>query len=150
MAMTREEIDKLLQKDGIGTLVLNGNDGYPIAVPLGYAYENGKIYVTAGAFRKRIVEVDPRVTFNVYADTLGDACWVSVSGTARLTKEKGRERVREIHIHSGLSEAETDKWLELIPDPEPELLEIDPERMRSWKMEAPSFVRRTPVSTWLS
>lgn len=150
MGMTAEEIDELLRKDGIGTLALHGNDGFPVTVPLGYAYENGKIYVTATAFRKRLVGANPRVTFNVYANTLGDACWVSVSGTARLTKERGRERLREIHLHSGLSEAETDKWLELIPDPEPELLEIDPERMRSWKMEAPSFVRRAPVATWLS
>jgi truncated hemoglobin YjbI len=68
---------------------------------------------------------------------------------AKLTKEKGRERVREIHLHSGLSEAETDKWMEVISDPEPELIEIDPQYMRSFQMKAPSFVRRTPVSTWL-
>jgi nitroimidazol reductase NimA-like FMN-containing flavoprotein (pyridoxamine 5'-phosphate oxidase superfamily) len=150
MAMTKDEIDQLLQKDGIGTLALNGRDGYPVAVPIGYVYEEGRVYVMAGNLRKRIVARDPRVTFNVYADTLGDACWVSISGTARLTKEKGFERVRGLHIHSGLSEAETDRMLEPIADSEQELLEITPEYMRSWKMKAPSFVRRTPVSTWLS
>lgn len=149
MAMAKDEIEALLRKDGIGTLVLHGTDGYPVAVPLGYVYEGGKIYVMAGVFRRRLVEANPRVTFSVNADTLGNACWVSISGEARLTKEKGPQRVRDIHIHAGLSEAEADRFMELIRDPEPELLEIDPEYMRSWKMKAPPFVRRRPVSTWL-
>lgn len=150
MAMTRDEIEQLLAKDGIGTFVVNGKDGYPVAVPLGYTYEGGKIYVMAGAYRKQLVGIDNRVTFNVYGDTLGDARWVSISGRARLTKEKGRERVHEIHVHSGLSLAEAEKWMEIIDAPELELLEIDPEYMRSWSMVAPDFVRRAPVATWLS
>ena len=150
MAMTKEAIGKLLQKDGIGTLVLNGKDGYPVAVPLGFTYEDGKVYVMAGVYGKQLLSSNSRVTFNVSANTLGDACWVSISGIAKLTKQKGRERVHEIHLHSGLSEAEVDKWMEVISDPEPELIEIEPEYIRSFQMEAPSFVRRSPVSTWLS
>jgi len=106
--------------------------------------------VMAGVYRKQLLSSNSRVTFNVSANTLGDACWVSISGIAKLTKQKGRERVHEIHLHSGLSEAEVDKWMEVISDPEPELIEIEPEYIRSFQMEAPSFVRRSPVSTWLS
>lgn len=150
MAMTDEEIDRLLQKDGVCTLTLNGKDGYPVPIPLGFAYEDGRIYVMATAYRKALVARDPRVTVNVFGDTLGDARWVSIRGLATVTREKGRERVRELHVHSGLSLAETDRWMELIRDPAPELLEITPEYSRSWKMKAPDFVRRAPVSTWFS
>ena len=148
--MTNEEIEGLLQKDGVCTVTLNGKDGYPVPVPLGFAYEGGKIYVMATPYRKSLIARDPRVTVNVFADTLGDACWVSIRGKASVTTERGRERVRELHIHSGLSLAETDRWLELIQDPEPELLEITTDYMKSWKMTAPDFVRRAPVSSWFS
>lgn len=43
-ALTSAEIDEILKKATSGVLALNGDGGYPYAVPLSYVYSDGKIY----------------------------------------------------------------------------------------------------------
>jgi nitroimidazol reductase NimA-like FMN-containing flavoprotein (pyridoxamine 5'-phosphate oxidase superfamily) len=38
------ETEKILRNTTSGVLAVSGDDGYPYAVPLSYAYEDGKIY----------------------------------------------------------------------------------------------------------
>lgn len=42
--MSQEEIQSILVRNTSGTLALLGEDGYPYAVPLSYAYADGKLY----------------------------------------------------------------------------------------------------------
>ena len=42
--LPQEECEKLLQSGTAGVLALTGDDGYPYAVPLSYAYAEGKLY----------------------------------------------------------------------------------------------------------
>ena len=42
--LSAQECISILEKDTSGVLALDGDDGYPYAVPLSYLYENGKIY----------------------------------------------------------------------------------------------------------
>lgn len=42
--LPQEECEKLLQSGTAGVLALTGDDGYPYAVPISYAYAEGKLY----------------------------------------------------------------------------------------------------------
>lgn len=42
--LTREECEQILQKATSGVLAVDGDDGYPYAVPLSYVYADNKIY----------------------------------------------------------------------------------------------------------
>ncbi len=42
-ALTKEKCEKILKRNTSGVLAINGDDGYPYAVPLTYAYHNGKL-----------------------------------------------------------------------------------------------------------
>ena len=41
---TNEDALEMLKKASNGVLAVEGDDGYPYAVPVSYVYENGKIY----------------------------------------------------------------------------------------------------------
>lgn len=42
-ALGREEIDAILSRGTSGVLALNGDDGYPYALPISYAYEKDRL-----------------------------------------------------------------------------------------------------------
>lgn len=42
--LAREETIRILESQTSGVLAVLGDDGYPYAVPLGYVYEEGKLY----------------------------------------------------------------------------------------------------------
>lgn len=42
--LTREEADRILENGKTGILAVNGDDGFPYAVPINYVYKNGKLY----------------------------------------------------------------------------------------------------------
>lgn len=42
--MDKKEAEFLLAKGTSGVLAVNGDDGYPYAVPISYVYEHGRIY----------------------------------------------------------------------------------------------------------
>lgn len=43
-ALSSGEIDKILSRGTSGVLALSGDDGYPYAVPISYAYDGEKLY----------------------------------------------------------------------------------------------------------
>jgi len=43
-ALSAGEIDKILSRGTSGVLALSGDDGYPYAVPISYAYDGEKLY----------------------------------------------------------------------------------------------------------
>ncbi len=43
-AMSKEECEAVLHRETSGVLALYGDEGYPYAVPLSYAYEDGNLY----------------------------------------------------------------------------------------------------------
>ena len=47
--LPQEHAVKILENNTHGVLALDGDDGYPYAVPVSYAYEDGKIYFHGAA-----------------------------------------------------------------------------------------------------
>ena len=43
-ALSIETAEKILREGDYGVLALSGDDGYPYAVPINYAFDDGKIY----------------------------------------------------------------------------------------------------------
>ena len=62
-----EECDKILSLGTSGVLALNGDGGYPYAVPISYVYEDGKIYFHSAPSGHKIeaIKRDPKASFCV-------------------------------------------------------------------------------------
>lgn len=69
--LTQEEAVKILKKGEYGVLAVFGDEGYPYAVPLSYAYENGAIYFHSAREGHKIdgVRSHSKVSFSVVGDT---------------------------------------------------------------------------------
>lgn len=66
-ALSREECDAVLERGTSGVLALAGDGGWPYAVPLSYAWQDGKLYfhcATAG-HKLDAVRADNRASFCV-------------------------------------------------------------------------------------
>ncbi len=61
------ETENILRNATSGVLAVSGDDGYPYAVPLSYAYENGKIYFHCAKEGHKIdgIRGDEKVSFCV-------------------------------------------------------------------------------------
>lgn len=69
-AMEFEAAEELLRQQTNGVLACLGDDGYPYAVPLSYAYAEGKIYAhgaSAGGHKLDAIAKEPKVSFCVVA-----------------------------------------------------------------------------------
>ena len=53
-AITADAAESLLEKSRRGVLAVNGDDGYPYAVPVNYVYDNGKIYIHSAKYGYKI------------------------------------------------------------------------------------------------
>lgn len=65
---TNEEAEEMLNKATNGVLAVDGDDGYPYAVPLSFAYKNGKIYFHSTSDNSHKIESirkNPKVSFCV-------------------------------------------------------------------------------------
>jgi len=65
---TKEEAVEMLNEAKNGVLAVNGDEGYPYAVPVSFAYHNGKIYFHSTSDTSHKIESiknDPRVSFCV-------------------------------------------------------------------------------------
>jgi nitroimidazol reductase NimA-like FMN-containing flavoprotein (pyridoxamine 5'-phosphate oxidase superfamily) len=65
---TNEEAVEMLNEAKNGVLAVNGDEGYPYAVPVSFAYHNGKIYFHSTSDTSHKIESikkDPRVSFCV-------------------------------------------------------------------------------------
>lgn len=58
---------EILKRGSSGVLAVNGDEGYPYAVPVSYAYENGKIYIHGAKTGYKIdcIRADGKVSFCV-------------------------------------------------------------------------------------
>ena len=52
--MSAEAVEKAFSVGNHGTLAVNGDDGYPYAVPVNYVYDNGKIYIHSAKYGYKI------------------------------------------------------------------------------------------------
>ena len=64
--MSSEATAAIFSKGNHGTLAVNGDDGYPYAVPVNYVYDGGKIYIHSAKYGYKIdaVKRDDRVCFS--------------------------------------------------------------------------------------
>lgn len=65
---TNEEVDQMLNEATNGVLAVDGDDGYPYAVPLSFAYKNGKIYfhsTSENSHKLASIQKNPKVSFCV-------------------------------------------------------------------------------------
>ena len=99
-----EACRRLLASERRGVLALNGEDGYPYAVPINYLYceEEGKIifHGAAAGYKAEILRKDPQVCFTVYGNiTVKEEPWapyvqsVVIFGKCTLTESR-EENIR--------------------------------------------------------
>ena len=65
--LSREECLAVLDRGTSGVLAVQGDDGYPYAVPLSYAYEDGKLWFHCAREGHKLDAIlrDPKVSFCV-------------------------------------------------------------------------------------
>ena len=72
-AISEEDAKQLLSAEKRGVLAVNGDDGYPFAIPLNYFYdeENGKIYFHGARSGHKIdsLKKSDKVCFTVYGNS---------------------------------------------------------------------------------
>jgi nitroimidazol reductase NimA-like FMN-containing flavoprotein (pyridoxamine 5'-phosphate oxidase superfamily) len=66
-ALSKEETIEILKNNTSGVLAVNGDDGYPYAVPLSYVYSNNKIifHCAARGYKLDAIERSEKVSFCV-------------------------------------------------------------------------------------
>lgn len=66
-ALSRERAEEVLRRNTNGVLAVQGDDGYPYAVPLSYVYHNGKIYFHSAKAGHKVDAIarEPKVSFAV-------------------------------------------------------------------------------------
>lgn len=65
---TKEDAEAILHEAKNGVLAVDGDDGYPYAVPLSFAYEKGKIYfhsTSENSHKMESIRKNPKVSFCV-------------------------------------------------------------------------------------
>lgn len=74
--LSHEQSEAVLLRNTAGVLAVNGDDGYPYAVPLSYVYHAGGIFFHTAKSGHKLdaIEKDPRVSFAVIdEDTIVDS-----------------------------------------------------------------------------
>jgi nitroimidazol reductase NimA-like FMN-containing flavoprotein (pyridoxamine 5'-phosphate oxidase superfamily) len=68
--LTKSEAEAILSRCTNGTLAVHGDDGYPYAVPVSYAYADGKIYFhgALAGHKADAIERNDKVSFCVTAE----------------------------------------------------------------------------------
>ncbi len=109
-ALPKEECEAVLRRRGEGVLAVSGDEGYPYAVPVNYAYEDGKILLhsaKAGHKMDALRRCD-KVSFCVIdEDTVVPEEYstayrsVIVFGRARIIEDRAEllRRLDEIAVH---------------------------------------------------
>ena len=66
-ALSPEECREILEKGGCGVLALDGDDGYPYAVPISYVFSGGKLYFHCAKAGHKLdaIQREPRASFCV-------------------------------------------------------------------------------------
>ena len=73
--MSAEATAAIFSKGNHGTLAVNGDDGYPYAVPVNYVYDGGKIYIHSAKYGYKIdaVKRDDKGVFFSHIEFKGAA-----------------------------------------------------------------------------
>ena len=100
-ALSSEECREILEKGSCGVLALDGDDGYPYAVPISYVFSGGKLYFHCAKSGHKLdaLRRNPKGSFCVVGQDLVvperyTTCYhsVIVFGTLRELTEEGEAR----------------------------------------------------------
>lgn len=107
--MPQEKAEKVFTQADHGTLSVNGDDGYPYAVPVNYIYENGKIYIHSAKYGYKIdmIKANSKVCFSaiINAKVVQNkftAAFQSIVATGKIrivTDETERRSILEKYIY---------------------------------------------------
>ena len=117
-----EEIRQLLTAERRGVLAVNGDDGYPYAVPVNFFYDEaaGKIFFhgSLAGHKSDALKRCGKVCFTVYGrETVGDEAWapylqsVVIFGRCRALADRGEAlaRLRQFALKYYPGEREVDE-----------------------------------------
>jgi len=65
--LSQEEVEDILREGKTGVLAVNGDEGYPYAVPMNYVFADGRIYLHSALSGHKVdaIRADERVSFCV-------------------------------------------------------------------------------------
>ena len=119
--LDKDEMAAVFGRCQYGTLAVNGEDGYPLAVPVNVAYHEGVVYFHTAARGEKMdcIRRDARVCLNVYeaADDIGQKPIsahrsVTVYGQAQILEgEDMVEGLRQIALAAGMPFKATDAYI---------------------------------------
>ncbi|WP_437746168.1 universal stress protein [Sorangium sp. So ce1504] len=110
--LSAERIEALLERGAFGRLGCHA-EGRTYVVPMGYAYEKGRLYLrSAEGTKVRMMRINPEVCFQVdHIQSLADWESVIVFGVFReLTAQEAVEGLQRIHARLASLLAEEDAW----------------------------------------
>jgi PPOX class probable F420-dependent enzyme len=133
--MIQTEIDAFLAAPRHAILATNGADGTPQVTPVWYIYEQGRLYISAGAktVKVRNLRRDPRLSVCIDAGR-PDARYVILRGQAELVEphhplqEEMRWRIIR-HYHA--TEAEAQAYYDTVRDSASVLIVVTPDKILS-------------------
>lgn len=110
-ALSAQETKALLSAEKRGILAVNGDEGYPFAIPVNYYYDDaqGKIFIHGGKAGHKVdaLKRDDKVCFTVYGnESFEEGDWapylhsVVAFGRCKLVADAGQteDRVRELAL----------------------------------------------------
>lgn len=118
--MEDAEAKSLFAKGHHGTLAVNGDDGYPYAVPVNYVYINGSIYIHSAkyGYKMEMIEQSKKVCFSTILDSriipnkftaafdsiiaFGDISHVNDDEEKRLVLEEFVNRFAPEYVETGM------------------------------------------------
>lgn len=108
--LSTEQAQALLAKGKEGVLSVNGDNGYPYAVPVNYVYQDGAIYIHTSkvGYKVEAIQANPKVCFTavlfseiIEADTTTKFESVVATGDAvLLTDDAEKEKIMEAIVRS--------------------------------------------------
>lgn len=108
--MSEEEVIKACKSANHGILAMNGDDGYPYAVPVNYVYDDGKLYIHSAeyGYKKECIERNDKVCFTAIINARVEpskftAAYRSIVATGRISKvedEAEKRRILEQFIYN--------------------------------------------------
>ena len=118
-AVSRDECEKILREEKRAVLSVNGDDGYPYAVPINFLYDDGKIYFHCAKAGHKLDAMlrDDKVCFTVHDSGYRKDDWsyyvtsVVVFGRARVMVDdtEMREKIKRFGMKYYPTEQEVDE-----------------------------------------
>lgn len=106
--LSAEETKALLAQGKEGVLSVNGDDGYPYAVPVNYVYQDGAIYVHTAkrGYKVEAIQANPKVCFTAVLSseiieettTTKFESVIATGNAVLLTDDAEKEKVLEVIV----------------------------------------------------